>query len=200
MQTIEPTNTEQANVATDPIANSAQGIQQPTEKGSPESGFALALTLLIFSVFFYFQPRYFEDVTTFVQFSFLVVSSFGLGVEIHRLAGTKRDIFKNLFMGIGLLLFCGVTYRYFSDYIIAKVVIFLVSFFGVYGVVLGFTNSVFTLSDELATEKPQPSELIQEPAPTDSLSFIKKFRLLVVGAIYLVSAIVQILAWLNLHP
>ncbi len=120
-----------------------EDIVSNVKRDDAYNGIALALTFIIFSLFFYLSPSFFEYkyLSYGLSILFAVIGIIGIGIELNRLSDSKEGIFDNLGIGIGLGLLIIFIWVIVSTYLISAWyinIIFTISLIlPIYGILLG---------------------------------------------------------------
>jgi len=120
-----------------------EDIVNSVKRDDAYNGIALALTFIIFSLFFYLSPSFFEYKYLSYGFSilFAVIGIIGIGIELNRLSDSKEGIFDNLGIGIGLGLLIIFIWVIVSTYLISawyiNIIFTILLLLPIYGIMLG---------------------------------------------------------------
>lgn len=127
------------------------------KKSDAFNGIAISLTLILFSLFLYFNPCLMEEENLAFTFAilFLITGIMGLGFEIDRLIEREEkpvglfNIGSNL--GVGLFLGAVISYIWYNFHIhnianwLINLIFILLLFLPVYGVILAIINLIYRI-------------------------------------------------------
>lgn len=218
---VEVADGQRANTLTDHASAEGTGLSKdiisPTNtkrRRKPvdtKTGLAIGLAFLIISMFFYFQPGYFYEVTIFFQIFFLFFGLFGIGNDLDRLVKEKdyipaenkfSGVFNNFGAGLAFLALWAIVLNGVPN-IWGKAGAFLLFMPGVHFATLGLVNLIFSfLPGTAGSQNPvrsdnQPSDSEQRRA-SKAGTIVKVLAIFVSALTAFVAALLQILQILKI--
>jgi hypothetical protein len=178
--------------------------QNKRKQTDVRAGIALAVSAFAISIFLYFRPQYFGNLSMGVAIALIFIGFAGLGTELNKMASGDLDalvdrrkgqgIFDNLGIGIALLVVWAALYHYFPKTWI-NVLASPVLLFGTYGTVLGLINALFFTVTRSSDEIVSTQSALNKPQRT-AIRVISIFS----GVLGFIASLIQILQFLRIVP
>lgn len=172
-------------------------------KSNPRTGLTLAFSFFAIATTLVFMPSYLNSWAYGIAFTLFIIGIMGVGVDLNKLSSREatildqfekgKGIYDNFFMGLGIFL-TWVALHYYFDSIYVNIIIFVLLFFGIYGVFLGVINYIVNYYIIERDIEEQRIRIEAEPQKKDDLikSNDKKYQQFIVSTLNFIAILVSI--------